>query len=198
MNYLQKNSSGFAQVSAEAKLLYNRKIFIEGEITETKACDFVRQLVLLNMEDSTSSIDVLINSTGGEINAGLTIYDAMQASRAPIRTFCIGRAYSIAAIIFSSGSRRLMLPHSELMIHEPCLGPNGGGTYDTLHSATSILASIRAESVRILAYHTGRNEKKIQEAISYNHYLSAQEALDFGLCDAVIYEPDALEREGAV
>ena len=92
MNVLIKSSNGISQVSADSKLLMQRKVFIEGEITPESACEFIKKIMILNEEDSNKPIDVLINSPGGEINSGLMMYDVIQTSKAPIRMFCIGRA----------------------------------------------------------------------------------------------------------
>ena len=92
MNVQVKSSNGITLVPVDSKLMANRKIFIEGEIDAEKACEFVKEVMLLNGEDSQSPIDVLINSPGGEINSGMLMYDVIQASKAPIRMFCIGRA----------------------------------------------------------------------------------------------------------
>ena len=106
MNVLIKSSNGITQVSADSKLLSKRKVFIEGEISSESACEFIKKILILNEEDTDKPIDVLINSPGGEINSGMTIYDVIQASKAPIRMFCIGRAYSMGAVLFASGNHQ--------------------------------------------------------------------------------------------
>lgn len=100
MNVLVKSSSGITQVSADSKLLSQRKVFIEGEISSESACEFIKKILILNEEDTDKPIDVLINSPGGEINSGMAIYDVIQASKAPIRMFRIGRAYSMGQYYF--------------------------------------------------------------------------------------------------
>ena len=123
MNVQVNSSNGITLVPVESRLMAERKIFIEGEINADAACEFVKKVLLLNSEDMQSPIDVLVNSPGGEINSGLLMYDVIQASRAPIRMFCIGKAYSMAAVLFASGNHgRYILPHGELMVHEPLLG----------------------------------------------------------------------------
>ena len=92
MNILIKSSNGITQVSADSKLMSQRKVFIEGEINAETACDFLKKIMILNAEDSNRPIDILINTPGGCINSGMLIYDVIQASMAPVRTFCIGRA----------------------------------------------------------------------------------------------------------
>ena len=104
MNIIEKSSNGIFQISGDAKLMSNRKVFIEGEITPETACEFVKKIMILNMQDPDRPIDLLINTPGGCINSGMVYYDVIQASKAPIRTFCIGRAYSMGAILLACGN----------------------------------------------------------------------------------------------
>ncbi|MCD8133034.1 MAG: ATP-dependent Clp protease proteolytic subunit [Clostridiales bacterium] len=175
------------QVSGDSKLLSRRKVFIEGEIDNTTACEFVKKIMILTQEDPEKEIDVLINSPGGEINSGMLIYDVIQASRAPIRTFCIGKAYSMAALLFSSGNHgRYMLPHGELMLHEPLLGNLVGGNSSSIRSISESLLETRRRINQILAKHTGKSEKEIEKATEYDHFFSPEESVDFGLCDEIV------------
>lgn len=140
MNVQVKSSNGITLVPIESRLMANRRVFIEGEIDADTACNFVKKVMLLNSEDSKQPIDVLINSPGGEINSGMLMYDVIQASKAPIRMFCIGRAYSMGAVLFACGNHgRYMLPHSELMIHEPLLGNRVGGNSSSIKSISDSL-----------------------------------------------------------
>lgn len=135
MNIEAKSSSGTTLVPVETRLFSNRNIFIEGEINQESACDFVKKIMLLTQESTDKPIDVLINSPGGEINTGLLMYDVIRASRASIRMFCIGRAYSMGAVLFICGNHgRYMLPHIELMLHEPLLGNQVGGNTSSIKS----------------------------------------------------------------
>lgn len=187
MNVLVKSASGIMQVSGDSKLLSRRKVFIEGEIDNTTACEFVKKIMILTQEDPEKEIDVLINSPGGEINSGMLIYDVIQASRAPIRTFCIGKAYSMAALLFSSGNHgRYMLPHGELMLHEPLLGNLVGGNSSSIRSISESLLETRRRINQILAKHTGKSEKEIEKATEYDHFFSPEESVDFGLCDEIV------------
>ena len=104
MNVQVKSSNGISLVPVDSRLMAKRKIFIEGDIDAEKACEFVKEVILLNADDSKNPIDVLINSPGGEVNSGMLIYDVIQASKAPIRMFCIGKAYSMGAVLFACGN----------------------------------------------------------------------------------------------
>lgn len=187
MNVLVKSSSGITQVSADSKLLSQRKVFIEGEISSESACEFIKKILILNEEDTDKPIDVLINSPGGEINSGMAIYDVIQASKAPIRMFCIGRAYSMGAVLFSSGNHgRYMLPHSELMLHEPLLGNRVSGNSSSIQSISESLLETKRRMNQILTRHTGKSEEEVEKATSYDHYYSPKESREFGLCDEIV------------
>ena len=187
MNVLIKSSNGITQVSADSKLLSQRKVFIEGEITPEAACEFVKKIMVLNEEDPNKPIDVLINSPGGEINSGMVMYDVIQASKAPVRMFCIGRAYSMGAVLFACGNHgRYMLPHSELMLHEPLLGNRVGGNSSSIKSISESLLETKRKMNQILSKHTGKSEEEVEKATSYDHYFSPEESKSFGLCDQIV------------
>lgn len=187
MNVQVKTNHGITLVPVESRLMAERKIFIEGEIDAEKACEFAKQVMLLNSEDSRKQIDVLINSPGGEINSGMMMYDVIQASKAPIRMFCVGRAYSMGAVLFACGNHgRYMLPHAELMLHEPLLGNRIGGNSSSIKSISDTLIETKKKLNRLLAKHTGKTEEDVEAATAFDHYFSPEESIDFGLCDEII------------
>lgn len=186
MNTLMKSAGGITQVSADSRLLSKRIVFLEGMINAESAGEFVRQILILNQESADKPIRVLINSVGGEIGAGLMIYDAIQGSRAPVETYCVGHAYSMAAVIMAcSRHGRYILPHGEMMLHEPMLGERVGGNSTSIRSISEGLLEMKGRINRILAKHTGRSEEEIEQATRYDHFFSAKESVAFGLCDAV-------------
>lgn len=187
MHVQVKSSNGITLVPLDSRLMAKRKVFIEGEINDEKACEFVKQVMLLNAENPQQSIDVLINSPGGEINSGMLMYDVIQASKAPIRMYCIGKAYSMGAVLFASGNNgRYMLPHGELMIHEPLLGSRVGGNSSSIKSISDSLLETKRKMNRILAKHTGKSEEEVEEATGFDHYFSPEESIAFGLCDQIV------------
>ena len=187
MNVQVKSSNGITIVPADSRLMANRKIFIEGEIGSETACEFVKKMMLLQLEDSRKPIDVLINSPGGEINAGMLMYDVIQSSKTPIRMFCIGRAYSMGALLFACGQHgRYMLPHGELMIHEPLIGSRFGGNSSSIKSISDSLQETKRIMNQILAKHTGKTEEEIEKATEYDHYFNSEESIEFGLCDQIV------------
>lgn len=182
-----KSAAGITLVPADTRLLAERKIFLEGDIGPEAACAFVKQVLLLTQEDRDAPIDLLINSCGGEINSGLLIYDAIQSSVPPIRTFCLGRAYSMGALLFASGRNgRYMLPHGELMLHEPLLSSRIGGSSSSIRSISDSLLATKQQMNEILSLHTGRTPEEIEAASAFDHYFDAEESLQFGLCDQIV------------
>ena len=187
MTFEIRNSAGIMLVPAETHLLSSRKIFLEGEIADEMACDFVRNIIFLYRQNKDEPIDVLINSHGGSINAEMLIYDVMQSISDKIRTWCIGKAYSMGAVLFASANKgnRFILPNAEVMIHEPLLGGKIGGNTSSIKAISESLLQIRTKMNQLLSRHTGRSVEEIEEATSYDHYFDSQEAIHFGLCDKV-------------
>ena len=187
MNILRKSSSGTQVVPMNASFLAERKVFIEGEIDAEAACSFARSVMFLDTEDAKAPIDVYINSPGGETNAGLLMYDVIQSSRAPIRMHCLGRAYSMAAILFISGCHgRDMLPHGELMLHEPLVESVGLRSTSSVQDLSQALQSLKKKLVGIIAKHSGRTEEEVERDFGRDRFLTAEEAVSFGLCDRIV------------
>lgn len=186
MQFPIKSSAGIALMPADSQLLTHRKIFIEGEINAETACSFLKQVLFLNREDAHKPIDVMVNSCGGEINSGLLMYDVIQSSTAPIRMYCAGKAYSMAAILIACGMHgRYILPHGELMLHQPLLGNQVGGNASSLKSISDSLLETKAKINAILSKHTGKSVDEIEQMTSFDHYFTAEEAVDAGLCDEI-------------
>lgn len=177
---------GTREVSLSTRHLMNRKIFINGEITSETADTFVNQFLYLQSE-SQEPIDIYINSPGGEVNAGLVIYDLIQGSEVPINTICTGKAASMAAIILAGGhkGRRFILPHSKVMIHEPLIAGGVGGSATSIKNISESILETRDIVNGILAKHTGKTRKVIDKATSFDNYMNAKESLEFGICDEI-------------
>ncbi len=198
MNVQIKSSNGISLIPMETRLLSQRKIFIEGEINAESACSFIKQLMFLSIEDQREPIDVIINSSGGEINSGMMIYDAIQTCKVSVKTYCVGKAYSMAAVIFASATKgRYMLPHSELMIHEPLILNQISGSSSSIKSISDSLVETAGRMNEILAKHTGRTIEEVEKATSYNHYFSPKESIEFGLCDKIIGFDKIIGRQTA-
>ncbi len=185
MNIQTKSSNGITLVPIESKLLSQRNIFLEGEINEAKAMEFIRELMCLVGEDAKEPIRILINSPGGQINSGMLIYDAMQSCQTPLKLYCLGKAYSMAAVIFASGKKgsRCLFPNSELMVHEPLLGNGIAGNSSSIQMVSESLLEARDKMNRILVKHTGKSEEEVEKAVKGGRYFQAEEAISFGLAD---------------
>ena len=187
MQYQVKSSSGYALIPAESRWLAERRVFIEGEINQESACEFMRKIMLLNREDPGAPIDVYISSGGGSVTSGLYMYDVIQGSKAPIRMFCQDAAYSMGAVLLACGNHgRFLLPHSEVMLHQPLLGNRVGGNASSIKSISDSLMETKRKLNAILARHTGRTEEEIEAATAYDHYFSPEECIAFGLADEIV------------
>lgn len=193
MNTMLKSSNGINLVPIETRLLSDRRIFLEGEINEESACNFAKQFMLLVNENKDKPVDILINSNGGEVNSGLMIYDIIQSAKTLVRLICIGKAYSMAALIFASGKERLMLPNSRLMLHEPLIQSGIGGNTSSVKSISDSLLETRDKLNKILARHTNHTVEEIEKETNYDHYFSADESIEFGLCDKIIGFDEIME-----
>ena len=163
---------------------YERKIFIEGEITSSSACDFVRAIMTLAGDNAEKPIDIYINSRGGEVNAGLLIYDTLKGIETEVNLHCIGIAASMAAIILAGGNR-FILPHSRVMIHEPLISGGVGGSATSIQKTAESIMETKQLSVKLLANDTEKSVKEIERAITYDNYMNADEAIAFGICDSI-------------
>ncbi len=189
MNYIERGCNSITLMSLETKLGEDRCIFIDDEITGAMASEFRKQMLLLNRESTEEPITIYINSPGGEITQGLLMYDAIQGSLAPVRLVCTGQACSMAAILLASGDPRhgrYILPNSTVMIHEPLIRGGLGGKTSSIKSISDSLIETRNKLNGILAKHTGHTIEEIDEATSYDHYFTAEEAVAYGLCDRVV------------
>lgn len=181
-----KTAGGLHLVPLDTIHLGKRRVFIQGQITMESACAFADQVMLL-CDQSHEPIDVFINSPGGEVKAGLMMYDIIQSSPVPVRLYCRGMAYSMAALLFASGQHgRYLLPNSELMLHEPLLSNGVQGSASSIRSISEGIMAVRAKLNGILAKHTGKELGQIEEATSYDHFFTAQESVEFGLADGIV------------
>lgn len=183
-----KSSNGITLMPIDTKLLGDRKIFIEGNITETSAVEFIKKLLILVREDREAPIKIMINTEGGEINSGMLIYDVIQSCRTPLEMYCLGKAFSMGAVIFAGGKpgKRFLLENSEIMIHEPLLGDRVGGSSSSIKYLSESLLEIKEKINGIWARHTGRTIEEIDEATEWDHFFTAEEAIEFGLADKIV------------
>jgi len=174
-----------------SRLLQSRIIFIGSEINDVVASLVIGQLFYLQGEDPGKDIDMYINTLGGEVPAGLAIYDIMQIIKPDIRTFCVGKACSMGAILLAAGAggKRSALPNSRVMIHQPL-----GGAYGAVSDVdifTQELLRTRDRINEILAYHTGQDVATIKQDTERDRWMTADEAKEYGLVDEVLSMPVA-------
>jgi len=183
---VEQTSRGERSYDIFSRLLNDRIVFLGEEVNDTTASLVVAQLLYLEAQDPDKDIQFYINSPGGSVTAGLAIYDTMQYIKPDVSTICIGLAASMGAFLLSSGAKgkRLALPNSEIMIHQPSGGFRGQATDIQIH-AENILR-IKQNLNRILAENTGKPIDVIREACERDNFMSAEEAKAFGLIDNVI------------
>ena len=185
---VEQTNRGERQYDIFSRLLNVRIIVLSDEVNDATASLVVAQLLYLEGQDSEKDISLYINSPGGSVSAGLAIYDTMQYIKCDVSTICMGMAASMGAFLLSSGAKgkRFALPNSEIMIHQP-LGGAQGQASDIKIAAEHILRT-REKLNKILAENTGKPIEQIALDTERDNWLSAQEAMDYGIVDKVFYK----------
>ncbi|MHC4757246.1 MAG: ClpP family protease [Planctomycetota bacterium] len=180
----------YRQMSLDDMLLENRIVFLIGEINYARAAEVIMKMLYLDNMKKGSEISLYINSPGGSVDDTMAVYDTIRFVHSPVATFCIGRAQSGAALILAAGTkgRRHALPHAKVMLHQPWGGVTGQAA-DIKIQAEEILKAKKMIN-EILAKHSGQPIEKIQEETERDRYLSAEEALEYGLIDELLREED--------
>lgn len=183
---IEQTSRGERSFDIYSRLLQERIIFLSEEVNDVTASLVVAQLLFLDSEDPEKDIHFYINSPGGSVSAGLTIYDTMQHVRADVSTICLGMAASMGSFLLAGGKKgkRFILPNAEVMIHQP-MGGTQGQASDIKIQADHILAT-RARLNKILSENTGKPLEIIEQDTDRDNWLSAQEAVEYGLVDQII------------
>ena len=184
---VEQTSRGERSYDIFSRLLNDRIVFLGEEVNDTSASLVVAQLLYLEAQDPDKDIQMYINSPGGSVTAGMAIYDTMQYIKCDVSTICIGMATSMGAFLLSSGAKgkRLALPNAEIMIHQPSGGTRGQAS-DIKIQADWMLHT-REKLNRILAQNTGKSVEQIAVDTERDHFMPAEEAMEYGLIDKVIY-----------
>lgn len=184
---VEQTSRGERSYDIFSRLLNDRIVILSEEVNDTTASLVVAQLLYLEAQDPDKEIQFYINSPGGSVTAGFAIYDTMQYIKADVSTICIGLAASMGAFLLSSGTkgRRIALPNSEIMIHQPTGGFQGQATDIQIHAEKILRTKEKLNT--ILAGNTGKSVEVIRQASERDNFMTADEAKDFGLIDSVIY-----------
>ena len=183
---IEQNSRGERSYDIYSRLLKDRIIFLGEEVNETTASLTVAQLLFLESEDPNKDIHLYINSPGGMVTAGFAIYDTMQYIKCDVSTICVGLAASMGAFLLAGGAKgkRMALPNAEIMIHQPSGGTKGQAT--EIEIAAENILKTKKKLNEILAANTGKSVEQVTADTDRDHYMSAEEALDYGLIDKVI------------
>ena len=183
---IEQTSKGERSYDIFSRLLKDRIVFLGGEVNDDSANLIIAQMLFLEMEDPDADIMFYINSPGGSVSAGLAIYDTMQYLRCEVSTLCVGLAASMGAFLLSAGAKgkRKALPHAEIMIHQPLGGAQGQATDIQIH-AEQILR-IKKTLNELLAEHTGKTLKAIEKDTERDHFMTAEQAKDYGLIYEII------------
>ena len=183
---VEQTNRGERSYDIFSRLLKDRIVFLGGEIDDDTANLVVAQMLFLEMEDPDQDIMLYINSPGGSISAGMAIYDTMHYVKCEVSTVCVGMAASMGAFLLASGAKgkRKALPNAEIMIHQPLGGARGQAT-DIAIQAEQILR-IKRKMNELLSKHTGQTIKTIEKDVERDHYMTAEEALKYGIIDEII------------
>eukprot|EP01156_Anaeramoeba_ignava_P014402 Anaeramoba_ignava/a609055_35.p2 GENE.a609055_35~~a609055_35.p2 ORF type:complete len:195 (+),score=-1.39 a609055_35:1326-1910(+) len=183
---VEQTGRGERSYDIYSRLLKDRIVMLSGEVNDAVASSIVAQLLFLEAEDPDKDIYLYINSPGGVVTSGMSMFDTMNYIKPDICTICIGQAASMGAFLLSAGTpgKRFALPHSRIMIHQPLGGAQGQAT-DIAIQAKEILR-MKDELNKLLAKHTGQDVEKIAADTERDNFMSAQEACDYGLIDKVI------------
>jgi ATP-dependent Clp protease protease subunit len=169
-----------------SRLLKDRIIFLGSQINDDVANSAVAQMLFLQSEDPKADVHLYINSPGGSITAGMAVYDTMQFIHCDVATYCVGQAASMAAVLLAAGTtnKRKALPNSRIMIHQPMAGMEGTAEDIMIHAKE--FAKVKERLNNILIKHTGHPLKKVEQDTDRDRFMTAEEALEYGLIDAVI------------
>jgi ATP-dependent Clp protease, protease subunit len=191
---IEQTNRGERSFDIYSRLLKDRIVFLGGEIDDDTANLVVAQMLFLEMENPDADISLYINSPGGSVTAGMAIYDTMNYVKCPVRTVCIGMAASMGAFLLMAGAKgkRLALPNSEVMIHQPLGGATGPAS--DVHIRAQWLVKTKEKMNRMIAEMTGQPLSKVEKDVDRDFFMGTKEALDYGIIDE-IYEPRGKKKE---
>ncbi len=183
---VEQTSRGERSYDIFSRLLNDRIVFLSEEVNDTTASLIVAQLLYLENQDPDKDIQFYINSPGGSVTAGMAIYDTMQYIKCDVNTICVGMAASMGAFLLSAGAKgkRMALPNAEIMIHQPSAGTQGQITDMAIHMKR--LQTIKERMNAILAEKTGKSIEEVTAACERDNFMTAEEALAFGLIDEIV------------
>lgn len=183
---IERTGNGERSYDIYSRLLKDRIVFLDGEIRDESADLVVAQILFLESENPEKDISIYINSPGGSVTAGLAIYDTMQYVKCPVQTICIGQAASMGAFLLTAGSKgkRYALPSSRVMIHQPWGGVEGQESDISIQSRE--ILRLKKLMIEKFVFHTGKEEETVKRDMERDFYLTAQDALEYGIVDEVM------------
>ena len=192
---IEQTSRGERSYDIYSRLLKERIVFLGEEVNATSASIVVAQLLFLEAEDPNKDIHMYINSPGGEITSGMAIYDTMHYIKCDVSTICIGMAASMGAVLLAGGAKgkRMALPNAEVMIHQPLGGTQGQAT--EIEIAAKHILKTKEKLNRMLAENTGKPFEQVAADTERDNWMTAQEALDYGLIDSIVENRPKKEEE---
>lgn len=185
-SYLYNGAKGLSSVPLNSDFLSRGIVFIDEPITSYTANKFLKEMMYLSQNDKP--VRLFINCTGGEVNAGLLMYDIINGFKNPIDIYCTGQAASMAAVLLAAGkpSHRFILPHSQVMIHEVLISGGVGGSATSISKISESIMEVRNLVNSILASHTGKTVEEVNAATSFDNIMNAEEAVKFGIVDKIV------------
>jgi ATP-dependent Clp protease protease subunit len=192
---VEQTARGERSYDIYSRLLKERVVFMVGPVEDYMANLIVAQLLFLESENADKDIHLYINSPGGSVTAGLSIYDTMQFVNCDVSTICVGQAASMGALLLAGGTqgKRFALPHSRVMVHQPSAGYQGQATDISIH-ANEVL-ELKSRLNKIMAKHTGQGIDKIEQDLERDRFMSAETAVEYGIIDTVLAERTEMRAE---
>jgi len=183
---IEQTGIGERSYDIYSRLLKDRIVFVDGEINDLTADLVVAQLLFLASQDAEKDIDLYINSPGGAVTAGLAIYDTMQIVQPDVKTICVGQASSMGALLLAGGAagKRMALPSSRVLIHQPWGGVQGQASDITIQAREII--RMKRMTVEYFAHHTGKSIERVAQDMERDFFMSAKEAVEYGLVDTIL------------
>ena len=185
-NILRETVKGIDLIPIDDAMLEESQIFLVGEINSETANELIKKLMYIDKKD-LGEVTIYINSPGGEVMSGLSVYDYIKIMKSPVRTVCMGDTASMTAIIFLAGEKREMLPHSRILIHDPSYGhlDVSGKKPHEIQRGVDSLNKVRETLAEIISEKTGKSLDEIYEITAEDHYFTAEEAIEFGLANNI-------------
>ena len=192
---IEQTSRGERSYDIYSRLLKDRIIFLGTGVDDNVANAIIAQMLFLESDEPDQDIYLYVNSPGGQVSSGMAIYDTMQYIKPDVQTICIGQAASMGALLLTAGAKgkRFSLPHARIMIHQPSGGFQGQHT--DIEIQAKEISKIREILDGILAQHAGQDPKKVRKDTERDHYMTGQEALDYGLIDKLITKREEVDKK---